>query len=117
MSSTPDETAGPTREDNDDLVRAAERLCGADNIRRGPGLIEFVVDDPIRKRAVGVMRSRFDGDYGNICRMTGSVDGIRGPMTFAPTAHVIAAMSDKTCAAERLVALYTEWVSKAKRKG
>ena len=110
------EYRAPVRhEDDDDIVVALTAVCGADGVRRRPGFIQGVVEVPIRGLSVVVVRSRFDLDYGGICRLRAvAKDGAAGQLTFAPTFMVADVLASGDGNRERLADLYNEWVSKGK---
>ena len=108
------EIATPIRqEDDDDIVVALTAVCEADAIRRHPGFIQAVVSVPARSLAVVVVRSRFDADYGSICRLRVIENGIAtGRLAFAPTFAVVDALTSGDGCRERLLDLYHEWDEK-----
>ena len=101
-------------EDDDPLVVAVEGLLAKEKSMRRAGLLVFAVDyaDGFLK----IIRSRFDGDYGNVCRMIfcPSAEGKCQETTFAPTADVLNALVSGGAEghAQKLRALFHEWVSK-----
>lgn len=100
-------------EDDDDIVVALTAVCGAGAVRRKPGFIQGVVDVPSRGVSVVVVRSRFDLDYGSICRLRAVTDaGAAGRLTFAPTFAVVDALASGDGCRERLADLYNKWVAK-----
>lgn len=97
-------------EDYDSLVAAAERVLGK-AVERRPGWIRFSLECALG--SVTVQRFRFDGVYGNICRIVASDGkGTVGPLMFAPTAEVISALvtGSKEKVAERVLAVYVKWL-------
>lgn len=108
-------------EDDDPIVVAAHRCCADNDILSKPGLIIFRVrgvaaDDERRscEALLEVRRSRFEGDYGNICRITLSIGNSAEQTTFAPTACVAEALK-AVAPSEAFAALskvYVEWFKK-----
>ena len=103
----------PEPEDDDPLVVAAERAALGENIQRKPGLLVFRLDGPGGSGLI-VRRSRFEGDYGNICRMSLASGKHVGPAIFAPCVAVLEAIMG--CppgeAFGRLMSVYEEWSKK-----
>lgn len=108
-------------EDDDPIVVAAQRCCADPDMLRKPGLIVFKVrgamlgdaGKPVDASLV-VRRSRFEGDYGNICRITlSNSEGVEA-MTYAPTACVAEALLAvaPVDAFEALSKVYVEWFKK-----
>ena len=96
-----------TKEDLDPLVVAAEKACEG-NVFRKPGHLSFAVEDG--ESVMLVTRSRFDGDYGNICRLqpVGPDGKPCGKLGIAPTELVLTAMNDEK-PEQALAALYRQW--------
>ena len=94
-----------TIEDADPFVMAVERAVPENMRARKPGLVRFFLDDG-KGFKVCVERSRFDGDFGNICRITRlEPAAMPNPMALAPTDLVTEALeSDSAC--DRLSELY-----------
>lgn len=113
-----DECTAPVRhEDDDALVVAITAVCKAEAIRRRPGFIQAVVDVPARALSIIIVRSRFDADYGSICRLRAITDaGVSGRLAFAPTFAVVDAMNSGDGCRERLLDLYNEWDAKGNSK-
>lgn len=105
----------PNTEDCDPLVLAASRLDASASKNRRPGLLVFGLPAKRLGGEITVTRSRFDGDYGNICRLTRvPSDGSPTTLTFAPTVSVIDAVREDDAAAA-LERLFEEWVAASKR--
>ena len=100
-------------EDEDDLVVALGAVCAADAIKRHPGFIHAAVEVPTRSLTVAVFRSRFDADYGSICRLRVYSKGVAtGRLAFAPTFEVVDVLNSGDGWRERLLDLYNEWDKK-----
>ena len=96
-----------TIEDADPFVMAVERAVPENMRARRPGLVRFFVD--IGGGKMCVERSRFDGDYGNICRLTHiPADGAVKPIGLAPTDLVTEALEGSN-PADGLFELYEAW--------
>lgn len=107
---------GPSIEDGDPFVVAAERLSGSADVMRRPGVVAVCMPSKRPGGVIRTVRSRFDGNYGNICRIFGwSLKEQQAKMTFAPASEVLKALSagDPALALE---ALFDEWLKKGDEK-
>ena len=102
---------GSNEDDGDPLVAAVRRLGEKAELNRRPGLDVFSVDAPALGGELAVTRSRFDGEYGNICRILHVSAAGEARMTFAPTALVVGALEGPKPVTE-LEKLFTEWIKK-----
>ena len=102
---------GPSIEDGDPLVVAVGRLGAAAEVVRRPGQLAARLPSGRTGGHVALLRSRFDGDYGNICRMRRVMPDGTGVMTFAPTSEVLAALGSGS-PADSLEDLFDKWMAK-----
>jgi len=105
----------PSKEDSDPLVAAAGRLCEPGDIFRRPGIIVFGVVVPGTEETIVVSRTRFDGEYGDICRLVlNDAGGNEKDLAYAPTQLLLSVMTEKEGLGERLAAFHQEWIKKGK---
>lgn len=105
----------PTKEDSDPLVVAVGRLCEPDDVLRRPGIIVFGVSVPGTEETIVVSRTRFEGEYGDICRLVlNDADGNERDLTYAPTQLLMSVMTEKKELGARLAAFHQEWLKKGK---
>lgn len=102
--------SNPIQDRFSDLV--ASKICESDVLRK-PGLVEFEVSDVLTKRRLRVIRSRFDGDFGNICRLIVTDANGKQAVDFAPTFELEHALASETVIAD-LFALFENRVSQGK---
>lgn len=102
--------APPSMTDLDEIARSEY----ADTTTTKPGLLSFIVKSKITSTTVEVVRSRFDGDYGDICRMLLTEPNAVPKLTFAPTLFVIEALK-KPDAANAVVRLAKEWIQNGEK--
>lgn len=101
---------GPSIEDGDPFVVAVGRLGGLAEVARRPGHVMARLPSA-RGGEIAVIRSRFDGDYGNICRLRRLTPDGKHEMTFAPTSETLAALGASSPAAA-LDELFDKWMKK-----
>ena len=104
---------GPSVEDGDPFVVAVGRLGGAAEVARRPGQVVARLPSARTGGEIAVIRSRFDGDYGNICRLRRLTPDGKHEMTFAPTSETLAALGTNSPAAA-LEDLFNNWMAKGK---
>ena len=103
------------KEDSDPLVAAVTRLCEPEDIFRRPGIIAFGVSVPGTEETIVVSRTRFDGEYGDICRLVlNDADGYEKDLAYAPTQLLLSVMTEKEELGARLAAFHQEWLKKGK---
>lgn len=100
-----EQDTGPSAEDKDPLVVAAERLPEAVELYRKPGLLVFRLALASLGGDLTVTRSRFDGDYGNVCRLTLRTKE-KAETGYCTDDIVLDAISDPSGHAERLAELF-----------
>lgn len=98
---------GPSIEDGDPLVVAVGRLSGRADVSRRSGYVMARLPSARTGGVIAAVRSRFDGDYGSVCRLQRIWDGGR-KMTFAPASETLAAVSSDD-PSEALEALFDKW--------
>ena len=99
----------PMKDPMVDIVSRLEEIAG---YRVAPGLLVFLIDMPDTS-VITVTRSRFDGEYGSICRMMRSRQGSVMGRTYAPTVSVMAVLQGVNVAAD-MERLFKEWMEKGK---
>lgn len=107
---------GPSIEDGDPFVVAVGRLGGRAAVARRPGHVVARLPSARTGGEIAVIRSRFDGDYGSICRLRRVWDeGRQSKMTFAPISEAMCAVGDDD-PAEALEALFEKWMKIGEEK-
>lgn len=101
-----------SEQDTDTMVDIVSRLEEIAGYRVAPGLLVFVIDTPDGS-TITITRSRFDGEYGSICRMMRSRQGSVMGRTYAPTVSVMAVLQGVNVAAD-MARLFNEWMAKGK---
>ena len=96
-------------EQGDALAAAVARLNDEWQSSRAPGLLQFGFSN--KSMSIIVTRSRFDGEYGSICRLQRTLADETKATTFAPTVSVCDAVraTDPKVAIEKL---FNEWNAK-----
>ena len=107
---------GPSAEDNDPLTAAAEMLPEAVEVYRKPGLLVFRLAVADLGGRLTVTRSRFDGDYGNICRLSlQTKESVEN--RYCPSFMILEAISDPSRHAEMLTELFKSLKGQGEENG
>lgn len=111
-----EQDTGPSAEDKDPLVVAVERLPEAVELYRKPGLLVFRLAVDSLGVDLTVTRSRFDGDYGNVCRLTLRTKE-SAETRYCMSDLVLEAISDQESYAERLTELFNSLKGQGEENG